>query len=58
MNNLKLGKTNFIGLLFTDVNGDQRLIKPCKKVKKEVEVFLNTIENNTDGNKNIHPRRS
>lgn len=36
----KLGKTNFIGTVFTDAQGKKTLVKPCKKVKKESEAYL------------------
>lgn len=36
----KIGKTNFIGIEFTDKEDNKKLVKPCKEVKKEVEKYL------------------
>ena len=39
----KKGKTNFIGIEFTDVEGNKKLVKPCKEVKKEAEAYLDKL---------------
>lgn len=36
----KLGKTKFIGIEFTDKEGNKKVVKPCKEVKKQVEEYL------------------
>ena len=37
---MKVGKTNFIGIEFTDKEGNKKLVTPCKEVKKQVEKYF------------------
>ena len=48
----KKGKTKFLGLLFNFKDGTQEIIKPHKKVKKEIEKSISNYEDKNCSNSN------